>query len=209
MRYTVRPISDRTQFTGRHTTNPFSSSWTSTLEILERELRALSGKEIVMEVDVSDRDIRLDRMLRGDARPSTPGVRLCFESKHGPLAYGTDRFYSWQANVRAIALGLEALRKVDRYGISRRGEQYAGWKQLPPGTGATQLGGMTADQAREIIMDASMDGPLIAWPAPHETERWRLAFTMARRRVHPDRRDGDRTEWDKVEQAARVLGIAS
>jgi len=34
----------------------------------------------------------------------------------------------WRHNVRSIALGLEALRAVDRYGISRRGEQYAGFR---------------------------------------------------------------------------------
>ena len=31
-------------------------------------------------------------------------------------------------NLRSIALGLKALRAVDRYGVSRRGEQYAGFR---------------------------------------------------------------------------------
>ncbi len=50
------------------------------------------------------------------------------------LVYATDACEFWQHNVRSIALGLEALRAVDRYGISRRGEQYAGFRAaLTPG----------------------------------------------------------------------------
>jgi hypothetical protein len=44
------------------------------------------------------------------------------------LVYATDVCAFWQHNIRSIALGLEALRAVDRYGISRRGEQYAGFR---------------------------------------------------------------------------------
>ena len=53
---------------------------------------------------------------------------VAFESKHGPLKYATDVFDHWHANLRAIALGLEALRKVERYGITQRGEQYTGFR---------------------------------------------------------------------------------
>lgn len=52
------------------------------------------------------------------------------------LVYATDACAFWQHNVRSIALGLEALRAVDRYGISRRGEQYAGYRAaLTAGSG--------------------------------------------------------------------------
>lgn len=53
------------------------------------------------------------------------------------LVYATDTCVLWQHNVRSIALGLEALRAVDRYGITKRGEQYAGFTgALPAGRGA-------------------------------------------------------------------------
>jgi hypothetical protein len=60
-------------------------------------------------------------------------VTVAFDSKHGSLKYTADKFATWQENLRAIALGLEALRKVDRYGVTTRGEQYTGWKALPAG----------------------------------------------------------------------------
>lgn len=37
----------------------------------------------------------------------------------------------WQANIRAIAKTLEHLRDLDRWGVTKRGEQYTGWKALP------------------------------------------------------------------------------
>ncbi|HSC21004.1 MAG TPA: hypothetical protein VLC07_04685, partial [Solirubrobacterales bacterium] len=104
-----------------------------TLWKLESELDKLGARDVVIEVALTESEIRLDGWPRAGARPSHPGVVVSFNSRHGPLRYGTDAFPHWQANVRAIALGLEALRKVERYGIGRRGEQYAGWRQLSAG----------------------------------------------------------------------------
>jgi hypothetical protein len=53
------------------------------------------------------------------------------------LVYATDACDFWQHNVRSIALGLAALRAVDRYGISRRGEQYAGYRAALTARAAT------------------------------------------------------------------------
>jgi hypothetical protein len=41
------------------------------------------------------------------------------------------RCVKWTDNVHAIALTLERLRLADLYGVTSRGEQYAGWKMLP------------------------------------------------------------------------------
>lgn len=194
--YTLRPISDRTQFTGRHRTSPFGATWTATRALLARELRQLKAQHTVLEIDVSEVDVRLDGELRASARPTTPAVRLAFDSKHGPLQYATDAFWSWQDNVRAIALGLEALRRVDRYGITKRGEQYAGWKALPSGSGA-DASHMTREQASAVIAEHSGDA---AGDADMAT-----LIRRAKASAHPDRNAGDRTLWDQVEQAIRVL----
>lgn len=114
--------------------SPFSASWSDTLRLLERELGMLEATGIVIQVALREDQIRSDGWPKqGHAQPPNPGVVLAFDSRHGPLKYATDRFHRYEDNVRAIALGLEALRKVDRYGISTRGEQYAGWKALPSG----------------------------------------------------------------------------
>jgi hypothetical protein len=111
----------------------FSAGWTATRSLLIREAQMLGATSLVLQLAVTEDDIRLDGEIRANARPAHPGVIVSFVSRHGPLEYSTDVFERWHDNVRAIALGLEALRKVDRYGIARRGEQYSGWRQLPAG----------------------------------------------------------------------------
>ena len=211
LQYTVRPISDRSAFTGARTGSPFTVKWHQVLDLLEREYNALDGKHLVIEVDVAERAIRNDGTLRSDARSSSPAVRVAFESKHGPISMATDRFVrqsyrsnsmdDWQHNVYAIAKALEALRMVDRYGVSRSGEQYRGYKQLAAGNGAVSSR-MTLTDALAVIRAAS--GSLV--PAdqlpPGELA---VLVRLAQRRTHPDHLDGDRTQWDRVEEARQLL----
>ena len=187
--------------------SPFNSSYDSTLQLLNRELVALnaSGPVVIQVVTRNGAsDLRRDGLLRAQASIEHPGVRVSFESKHGPLTYATDvyegryRQPAWQANLRAIALGLEALRKVDRYGIAQSGEQYRGWQALA--ARPIDGGGLSREIAEQILTDEAghEEGPFEPWPSV-----WR----RARANAHPDRNNGDRTRWDAVERAARSLGL--
>lgn len=115
----------------------FTASWDQTLRELGRELDRLEASEAVIGIVADGSVIRRDGMLRSDVRPSHPGVELSFTARAQPnaprLVYATDVCEDWRHNVRSIALGLEALRAVDRYGITRRGEQYAGFAALSAG----------------------------------------------------------------------------
>ncbi len=209
MRLTIRPLGDwsgeRTpphkrkahNFT-RQTGNGWQRQdipWSETLILLDRELVALDASAVVLQISVTERDIRLDGQLRADARPSDPAVRLLFDSKHGQLTYQCDRFATWQDNARAIALGLEALRKVERYGITERGEQYKGWLQLEAGTPSVS--------PREVFAAVIGQGVDAADRSLTDADLWRRARAMA----HPDRNGGRRELWDQVEAAARTLGL--
>jgi hypothetical protein len=114
---------------------PFKAGLSATLGTLTRELRMLRATDVWLEVAMTDHDFRQDGRPKANARAFHPGVVLSFHSHTlgKDFRYATDRFWTWQDNLRAIALGLEALRKVERYGIANRGEQYAGWAQLPAG----------------------------------------------------------------------------
>lgn len=164
------------EFSRRRTSDQFSATWAQTERLLESEIAKLGADFYVIELALHESDIRIDGRPRARAIPRHPGAIVSFESKHGPLRYGTDAFPRWQSNVRAIALGLEALRRVDRYGIGKRGEQYVGWKQLGAGDGDK------AQRGRELI-------------AEHGGE------TAALKATHPDH-GGDREDFEAV-QAAR------
>lgn len=140
--FTTRPLTGwPVEFKAERRHAPFRAPWSSTMELLHRELRMVGGQRVVLELAITEGDIRTtDGLPRASARPAHPGIILSFESSYGPLRYMTDEFATWQENLRAVALSLEALRKVDRYGVSKRGEQYRGWRSLPPGEGDPSRG---------------------------------------------------------------------
>lgn len=164
----------------------FRASAYRTAALLARELRELGAKNIVLQLDLRDRDMRMDGFPRADARLGYPGVAFAFESKHGPLTYSTAVYSDVWDNIRAIALSLEALRAVDRFGVSKRGEQYAGWRQLT--TGSDDTGLFTREQARIYL-----------------AERWGGDVRRALMETHPDR-GGDPDEFRKVTRARELVG---
>lgn len=197
MGLTVRPFSGpKPPLAGAY--SRFDTTLGKTLNLLRRELEMLGATQIVVELDVRDRDIRLDGYPRADSRPLSPAVAVSFKSKHGPLRYATAEYTTWQDNVRAIALSLEALRMVDRYGVSKRGEQYRGWKELAAGPVDPVTLVQTRDQAWEVICREG-DLPLGASADIDE------AIRRALLRAHPDR-GGTDDRFRLVQRAREVLG---
>lgn len=178
--------------------SPFRATWGNTLSLLRAELRHLGAKNILVQVDMGPSQIRLDGYPRADARARGPGVILTFESKFGPLSYPCDTFTSWEANIRAIAMSLENLRAVDRYGVTKRGEQYTGWKKL--GSGAVRVA-MTTDQAAEFIAHLTVWRPDALL---HDPESYRMAYRQAATKLHPDV-GGTTEEFQRLQEAKRVL----
>lgn len=214
MNYTTRPLTTwdgpRTPSDRRRGRWAFKAGWSNTLELLERELAHLDAREVVLEADFREQDLRLDGMPRANARPPIdPAVRVAFDSKHGALVYGADTCEFWQHNVRSIALGLEALRAVDRYGISRRAEQYRGYRQI--GGGPAIVTEAPLDPAAAALVLARAAYPDASGPA-QDTARDVLTGRLdldavarrARRHTHPDT-GGTATAFQRVEDALRVL----
>lgn len=120
-------------------------NWNQTLGELEYETQCLAKGSyypvILIGVGLTEYDIRQDGAPRANARPMAhPGVEVSFDSRYGRLTYATDVFDDWRDNVRAITKGLEALRAVERWGVAKRGQQYAGFTLLTAGPGQEELG---------------------------------------------------------------------
>jgi hypothetical protein len=178
--------------------SPFDSTYSKTLDLLERELRVLNAKEILVQAYFAREHIRNDGWPKSNARPVEPGVILTFESKGKTTSIPCDKFTDWESNLRAIALALEALRKVDRYGVTRNGEQYRGWQQLPPAEepakplsvreAATVIGIESGEQLEIILQYA---------------QRYERAVPMAIKAAHPDK--GGTTSRIRRVLAARAV----
>jgi hypothetical protein len=131
----------------------FKAPWRSTVRLLTRELDLHGARAAVLEMDFRESDLRQDGLPRAARNARSAGIVLSFQAMrvvgHPQLRYEVTTFVDWRDNVRGVALALEALRAVDRYGVTRRGEQYAGWKQLEAAVGEGN-----AAHGRELIEDA-------------------------------------------------------
>lgn len=178
--------------------SPFKTKWTGTLDLLDRELRHLGARNVVLHVDVRHpNEIRQDGQLRADARPAHR-IMLAFSDKNGKrLQFPCDTFAWWQDNVYAIARALEALRMVERYGVSST-SQYEGFKALPASTGPT----MDVETAAVILSNykTTLTDKDILRDKRLATE----ALRAARAKEHPDV-GGDASRWHNVELAKRIL----
>lgn len=211
---TLRPYDDPPASGG--TPSPFEATLGTTLEVLARELRHLDAKTIVLQLGYREQDLRLDGLPRSNARMLHNAVALSFDSKWGALRYATNEFVQrsyrargegWEQNLRAIALGMEALRKVDRYGVSKSGEQYRGWRQLGSTSASDGLPGTAGEAAAVVhaqvndlydLADIFDDGS--AGAGAHRDD----AILEAIRRSHPDH-GGDSDTFRKVIAAREVL----
>lgn len=196
---TFRPLANRPaawdQRDKARQRSQFESAYSDTVKLLKDELRRIDATEAWLQIELSDaaRGVRNDGQLRADARATHPGVILTVQAKKlGTLVFAVDEFVAghrskgddWQQNVRAIALGLQHLRTLRRYGMAPSGEQYAGFRELGAGT---EMGGgsrMTSYQVAAFLCTAA------GWPDgtldPDDPAAVRKAYRDASMRHHPD-----------------------
>lgn len=196
----VRPVSE---WPGARTARPrrsaFSAQWRDTVALLRRELGALHARDVVLMVDIREDQLRLDGLPRANAIPASPGVVLAFETPDGPLMFPADQFDDWQDNTRAIALTLEALRKIDRYGVTTHGEQYRGWRAIEAAPARPDV--FHDEVAAAAWLRAMLE--VHGQPAPHGIEE-DVLLRRAQRVAHPDH-GGNREDWALVQEAERVF----
>lgn len=150
---TFRPLPRWPYPEQKHRPATYQSTYSATLQKLEYEIGRLRGSELIIGVVTEPSQIRLDGRMRADAKVMHSGVEVSFEVPSGQrLVFHTDvhagYVNSWQDNLRAIALGLEALRAVSRYGITTGlGEQYAGFLRL-------ETSQASPDRGRELVEEA-------------------------------------------------------
>lgn len=196
----------------RYSASHFKATYQGTVDLLERELGFIRARDVVVQTAHRPQDIGVNGWpLARATSPASPGVILSFEARpvgakeHMPLRYATDRFPKWEHNLRAIALSLEALRAVDRYGVTTSGEQYQGWARLeaPRAMPNGLPEGMDRDTAVRFLCEVT------GWPEAAVTavpNGPKSAYRAAARKLHPDA-GGAPDDWKKLERAKELLGV--
>lgn len=179
----------------------FSAGWLSTTRMLRSELQHLRAKNPELLVAIDAQQFRLDGYPRAQAKAEHPGIIVSFDSEFGHMSYPCDTFTTWQDNLRAVALALEALRKVDRYGVTAHGEQYRGFLAIE----ATAL---PADPFTDAASASDWILRITGWDAQGYSlpriEARRGALSKAKRETHPDR-GGDAEDFRLVMRAEQLL----
>lgn len=137
---------------GRRTAH--SLSYGDGLAEVRAELQRLGARTAVISTNLP---------LRIDGQPSASGSVA--RGDHGAAVYWTervggvlvphvmtcDRWNHLAHNLHAIALSIEALRGLDRWGAVRREQAFAGFRELPSGDGAAPDMTPVARPWREVL----------------------------------------------------------
>lgn len=215
VRIITRPLTNwpgQLRTDGQRKPNPFSTTDGQTRELLRREARMLGAREVVLQIAITDSEIRLDGEPYARARATHPGVTVVLpESDQGRISWSTDLYRGgrgpghgtpldgWQVNLRAIALSMEALRAADRHGVMQ-GRQYAGFRELGDGV-PMGAGPMTVEQAAAFVAEHS---PAAAHAILDGGRVRVMALRFAARRLHPDN-GGDPAQFARLQDAREVL----
>jgi hypothetical protein len=188
---------------------PFKSGFIGTMQLLERELRMVRAESAVIQL--ATEHFRKDGLPYADSTPDHPGVIVSFvkvvRDKFGqrlrvPLSFPADRFTHWEANLRAIAIALEDLRRIDRYGVTQNSEQYLGFKSLPP-PGPEHPKIMTVDEAA-VFLQQQAPGHGSPRTIIDSVDSYRSAYRAAAAKLHPDA-GGDADLWARLQGAKSLL----
>lgn len=178
-------------------TSQFRADWQSTCRLLSTELWHIAqeaGRSL--QVAIRESMIRQDGLPRADLKAlDHPGIILSFKHDNGSaVSMPCDTYLDWKDNVRAIALALEALRAVDRYGVTKSGEQYRGWMAIEP---PKAEGFKTTEEAAAWLRRAAgLNGNLEV--------SLDQAYRLAAAKLHPDA-GGSHEEFIKLQQARKML----
>ena len=94
---------------------------------------------------------------------------------------------------------------TNRFGLPQRMRDYAVRTQgrQQNGTSSVVLRGVEREALQTIADTAGQPVPTVT----EGREELRAVLRSARANAHPDRNEGDRSQWDAVEDAATVLGL--
>ena len=190
------------EHTEDRTTSRFRASFYVTAFDLADELRAMGAESAVLQMEFDASEQRRDGKPYARAEIG-PALVLSFEVGEDRYMYPADTYLDWHDNLRAIALTLRALRAVDRYGVSKQGQQYSGWKALPANVDER----VTPREAAIVLLRTAGDDPNegAICRVVKDAETRRRIYRKAARYSHPDHQAGTDAGFHRVQHALAVL----
>jgi len=136
--------------------------------------------------------------LANQAEPRDPGVAAYFKLKDKDRVLACDRWNRTADNLAAIAAHIDAIRRVDRYGVGTLDQAFAGYSALPP------PGADNRPPWRKVLGLEATDGVCTG-------EQIQNAYRNLARRFHPDVEGGSHAAMAQLNEArdAALQEVAS
>lgn len=159
------------------------------------ELKMLKATQVVVSTDMP---LRKDGLPLSDRRdPVDPGAAVYFRLDGNDRCFPCDRWDRLGDNLRAIALSIEALRGLDRWGAKTMVDAaFRGFQALPPPDGSPAFGGTVKRTPWEVfgLPEGFAELDLIE-------ARWKR---LAKER-HPDSPTGSEAAFKELKDAYDAL----
>ncbi len=106
---------------------------------LLHEISLLGGSKVVVSTNIPTRN---DGLFYASARePEDPGVAVYFDYQKRPMCFACDQYETVRENLQAVAMTIEALRGIERWGASDMLERaFRGFAALPAASWRSVLG---------------------------------------------------------------------
>ncbi len=182
----------RQRTTVRQNNPNFKKTLSAARDSLLAELQRLGAKDIIVSTNIP---LRLDGLFRADiGNAPDPGVAVYFSYKKRPMCFACDKYFHVRENVRAIALTIEAIRGIERWGSSDMMERaFRGFTAIPERAGEWWRDVFGFAKEQRLSVDDI------------ETAFRRLAHV-----AHPDK-GGNVDQWQQLciarENARKDLGV--
>jgi len=158
------------------------------------ELRRLKATNIVISSNMATYRKGNIEIPYANQNITDPGVAVYFTKDGKQQCIPCDKWKTIDQNIRAIALTIEALRGIDRWGAKEMVDAaFSGFKALP---GPDDINTVPIKTAREIIGVSSDCVDL---------EYIKFKYRNKAKELHPDSPTGDKNEFQKLNAAFEEL----
>lgn len=156
-------------------------------QLLIRDLEMMGAQDVVVSSMVATRKDGLP--YSGQREPDDPGVVLYFQRKGQDIAIPCDRWSTVGANLRAVGLQIESIRRIERWGTEQMMDRaFTGYAALPASAGES-AGPRAWHEVLQLSPDADQD--II-----------KAAYRKLASKYHPDNSDtGDAARFAEVQRA--------
>jgi len=124
----------------QRTSSRFKQTMDQAQRFLRDEIARLRGTDLIVSTNLP---LRLDGMLYSDymrRKIDDPGVAIYFKYKKKEVSMCCDQYSSVWENIYALGKGIEALRGMERWGVSEFLDRaFTGFKELPFQTDAVVI----------------------------------------------------------------------